>query len=251
MNRPITAQTDPQSARAYWTMARADSARAFSAARRHSRWVRVLRVALPSAVAVVTVLVVLLTYFNPLRMLSKLPINISDLIVSGSKITMEHPHLSGFTRDARAYELSADAAAQDLTRPDIVELHNIHGKVEMQNKSTLHMSAAIGIYDSKSETLKLERNIDLSSSTGYAGHLSEAFIDIRSGHVVSSKPVHVKLLQGTLDANRLEIVDNGEVVRFHGGVNMVLRLDEAAAAQAKNAAGAKKAPPEPAKRTTQ
>jgi lipopolysaccharide export system protein LptC len=248
MNRPITARTDPQTARAYWTMGRDDGARAFNTARRHSRWVRIMRIALPVGVALVAVATVLITYLNPLRMLAKLPIDIGDLIVSGTKITMERPHLSGFTRDARAYEVSAEAAAQDLTKPDIVELHNIHGKVEMQDKSMLRLSALQGIYNSKVETLKLERNIELSSSTGYAGQLSEAFIDIRSGHVVSDKPVHVKLLQGTLDANHLEIVNSGDLVRFHGGVNMILKLNEAAAAQAKNDTSAA---PAPAGRTTQ
>jgi lipopolysaccharide export system protein LptC len=103
----------------------------------------------------------------------------------------------------------------------------------MQDKSTLQMTAVTGIYDNKGETLKLDRNIELSSSTGYAGHLSEAMIDIRKGHVVSNKPVQVKLLQGTLDANRLEIVDSGDLVRFDGGVDMTLMLNEAAAGQAK------------------
>lgn len=238
MNRPITARADPQTARAYWTMGRGDSARAFRAARRHSRWVRVLRIALPVAVALVTIVVVLTTYLNPLRMLAKLPINIGDLVVSGTKITMEHPHLSGFTRDARAYELSADAAAQDLTKPDIVELRNIRGKVQMQDKSTLNMSAVIGTYNSKGETLKLERDINLSSSTGYAGHLTEAFIDIRKGHVVSNQPVQVKLLQGTLDANSLEIVNSGDLVRFDGGVRMTLKLPEPPAGEANGAASA-------------
>jgi lipopolysaccharide export system protein LptC len=238
MNHLIAARTDPQTAHAYWTMGRGDSDRAFRAARRHSRLVRTLRIAIPAVVAVLAVAVFLLTYFNPLRMLAKLPINIGDLVVSGTKITMERPHLSGFTRDARAYELSADAAAQDLTKPDIVELKNIHAKIEMQDKSSLQMTAVTGIYNSKGETLKLDRDINLSSSTGYAGHLSEAMIDIRKGHLVSNKPVQVKLLQGTLDANRLEIVNSGDLVRFDGGVNMTLMLNEVAAGQAKTAAPA-------------
>ena len=129
MNRVITARTDPQTARSYWTMSRGDSERAFRAARRHSRLVRILRIAIPAAVVLGLTGITLITYFNPLRMLAKLPINISDLVVSGTKITMEQPRMSGFTRDARAYEFTADAAAQDLTKPDIVELHNIHAKV--------------------------------------------------------------------------------------------------------------------------
>ena len=231
MNRPIVARTDPETARAYWTMGRGDSARVFRAARRHSRLVRTLRIAVPVLVAVIALVMFLLTYFNPLRMLTKLPINVGDLVVSGTKITMEKPHLSGFTRDARAYELTADAAAQDLTKPDLVELHNIDARVGMQDKSTLQLKAVTGLYNNKSETLKLDHDIRLTSSTGYAGHLTEAVIDIRKGHVVSEQPVQVQLLQGTLDANRLEIIDSGDLVRFGGGVNMVLQLNRADGAQ--------------------
>lgn len=227
MNRPIIAKADPQTARAYWTMGRGASARTFQAARRHSRLVSVLRIAVPSAVAVVAVVVFLVSYFNPLRMLAKLPINIGDLVVSGTKITMEHPHLTGFTKDARAYELSADAAAQDMTKPDVVELHNIRAKLAMGDNGTVEMTALLGTYNSKAEMLKLDRQIELSSSTGYAGHLTEAVIDVRKGNVVSQKPVEVKLLQGVLNSNALHIENSGELVVFDGGVTMTLMLNQA------------------------
>jgi lipopolysaccharide export system protein LptC len=214
-------------------MGRGDSELAFRSARRHSRAVRILRIAIPLAVVLGFTGIFLITYFNPLRMLAKLPIDVGNLVVSGTKITMEHPRLSGFTGDARAYELSADAAKQDLTKPDLIELRNIRAKVQMQDKSTVEVSATAGIYDSKGETLKLDQNIVLSSSTGYRGRLSEAMIDIRKGNVVSERPVEVELLQGTLNANRLEIADSGDLVRFGGGVNMTLMLGDAGAPQAK------------------
>ena len=84
MNRVITARADPEAVRAYWTMSRGDSERAFRAARRHSRLVRFLRIALPLAVVLITVGMSLLTWFNPLRMLATLPVNINDLVVSGT-----------------------------------------------------------------------------------------------------------------------------------------------------------------------
>ena len=226
MSRVITARNDPETARAYWTTSRSDAERAFHAARRHSRLVRILRIAVPASVAVGVIIIALITYFNPLRMLARLPINIDNLVVSGTKVTMEQPRLSGFTRDARAYELTADTAAQDMTKPDIVELRNIRAKVEMQDKSSMEMTAVTGIYDAKGEILKLDQNILLNSSTGYQGHLSEALVDIRKGNVVSEHPVEVKLLQGTLNANRLDIVDSGDVIRFHGGVIMDMMLNQ-------------------------
>jgi lipopolysaccharide export system protein LptC len=223
----ITARADPQTARNYWTMSRGDSARAFRAARRHSRMIRILRVVIPVAVVAGVVGIFLVTYFNPLRMLTALPINIGDLVVSGTKITMEQPRMSGFTKDGRAYEFTAKAAAQDLTKPNIVELRDIHAKLDMQDKSTMILTALTGVYDTKSEILKLNQDIRLHSSDGKTGRLSEATIDVRKGNVVSDKPVELEMLQGVLDANRLEIVDSGDLVRFLGGVNMTVMLNGA------------------------
>ena len=225
MNRVITARPDPQTAHAYWTMSRGDSARAFRDARRHSRLVRIMRIAIPLGVVGSLIAISLVTYFNPLRMLARLPINLNDLVVSGTKITMEKPRMSGFTKDERAYEFSAEAAAQDLTKPDIVELRNIHGKIQMEDKSMLEMSADVGTYNTKLETLRLERNILLSSSNGNKGRLSVAQVDVRKGNVISDEPVELEMLQGKLNANRLEIMDSGDVVRFNGGVDMMMMLN--------------------------
>ena len=233
MTHPISARTDPQTARAYWTMSRGSSERAFRAAQRHSRLVRLLRVALPATVLFVLAIVTLVTYFNPLRMLTKLPIDIGNLVVSGTKITMEQPRLSGFTHDGRAYEVTATAAAQDVTKPDIVELHDIRAKVQMQDNGSIQVTAAAGIYDTKAETLKLTRDILLISSTGYECRLSEALIDTRKGNVVSEHPVAVKMLQGTLNANRLEVIDSGDLLRFGDGVDMMLTLNQPDGAQNK------------------
>ena len=116
MNRVTTAKIDPELARAHWSMSQAQSERAFRSARRHSRWVRWLRVGIPIGVVVGLLAVTLITYFNPARMLQALPVNLDKLVVSGTKITMEKPRLSGFTKDQRPYEFTAEAAAQEPVR---------------------------------------------------------------------------------------------------------------------------------------
>ena len=139
------------------------------------------------------------TWFNPLRIMSKLPNGAGTLTVSGTKITMELPRIAGYTRDARAYELSAQSADQDLTRPDSVELKGIAAKVEMQNNSFVEMSAGRGLYNTKAEQLRLGESIVLKSSSGYEARLTDALIDMRNGQIVSEEPVDVKLLNGTFD----------------------------------------------------
>jgi lipopolysaccharide export system protein LptC len=85
--------------------------------------------------------------------------------------------------------------------------------------------------------LTLGRNIVLKSTTGFQGRLSEAVIDIRKGNIVSNKPVEVLMLQGTLNANGLEVVNAGDVVRFGGGIHMVLTLDQGAENQPEKPGG--------------
>lgn len=192
---------------------RGDFDRIYRTALRHSRLVRWLRIGVPAVIALVLLAVVVANYMPPIGGL-RLPGELGNLVIHGTKITMQQPRLSGFTLDSRAYEFSANAAAQDITKPNLVELQKLHAKMEMEDKSSVELSADGGVYDIKTEILKLNDNIELSSSNGYAGRLSEAVIDVRKGNVVSEKPVWVKMLNGFLNAKRLDIDERGAVIRF-------------------------------------
>jgi lipopolysaccharide export system protein LptC len=217
-------------ARNYDAAGRDDGERHFRAAMRHSRRVRMLRWAIPASILAMLGMIVIATWFNPLHMLAKLPIDPSKLVISGTKITMEAPRLAGFTRDSRPYEFTARAAAQDLAKPDVLELKDIRAKIEMQDKALVEMTAANGLYDTKADTLRLTDDIRIASSSGYSGRLSEALVDVKKGNIVSEHPVEVVMLNGTLNANRLEVIDNGELLRFDGGVAMNMIMNPTAIA---------------------
>ena len=230
MNQLPTASTFEGIASGDVAAGRPDSARSFRRAARHSRHVRILRVAIPLALVLMLAAAVLAAWIDPLRILAaRLPINSAGLVISGTKITMAQPKLSGYTRDARWYELTARGAVQDVTKPDIVELQEIRAKLEMQDKSMMDLFALDGTFDRKSGQLTLGRNIVLRSTSGIEVRLSEAVVDTGTGDIVSNKPVELKMLQGTLNANKLEVTGRGEVVRFDGGVAMTLTLGGAAA----------------------
>jgi lipopolysaccharide export system protein LptC len=198
----------------------------FAAAARHSRMVRMLRVAVPAAVALALASIVAISIFNPFNVpVLKLPVDMGNLVVSGTKITMETPHLAGFSTDQRPYELWAKAAVQDLANPDQVELQTLRAKVMMEDKSTVTMDARTGYFDSKQQMLDLRKDIFLQSSTGYEAKLSQAYVDINKGTVTSDEHVDVKLLNGTLTADRLRIINSGEIVRFEGNVVMNLIME--------------------------
>jgi lipopolysaccharide export system protein LptC len=222
----------------------------FAAAARHSRMVRILRVAVPGAVVLAMAAIIWVSIFNQFRiLLPKLPVDMGNLVVSGTKVTMESPHMAGFSTDQRPYEMWAKAAIQDLTDPDHVELKTVRAKVLMEDRSTVTMDARTGYFDNKQQLLDLRKDIFLQSSTGYEARLSQAYVDINKGTVTSDEHVDVKLLNGTLTADKLRIFNSGEVVRFEG--NVVMNLDKLGdeSASSQPAAPEPAAPPPPKTRS--
>jgi lipopolysaccharide export system protein LptC len=153
------------------------------------------------------------------------PVDVGSLVVSGTKIMMQQPRLAGFTRDNRRYNMIAQAAAQDVTKPDMIELHGINATMEMKDGAVFETTAKDGLYNSKTELLTLSQNIVVTSSSGYKALLNEAVIDVRAGRVISDKPVEVKTATWTINANGMEVADSGDVMRFDRGVFVTMMLE--------------------------
>jgi lipopolysaccharide export system protein LptC len=203
----------------------------FAVAARHSRVVRVLRIAVPAAVGVAMAVLLYVSY--DVRVAVNTGNLTGNVVISGRKITMETPHLTGFTPDQRPYDLVAKTAVQDLTDPDHVELNILRAKVLMEDQSTVTLNAKTGVFDTKQQQLELTKDILLTTSTGYEARLSRASVDMAKGTVSSDERVDVKLTNGTLSADHLRITDNGAVIRFEG--NVVMNLDNMNAAPATTA----------------
>jgi lipopolysaccharide export system protein LptC len=195
---------------------------------RHSRHVRWLRIGVPAALAAALLVVVGANYAPTVGRL-RLPGELGQMVIKGTKVTMQQPRLTGFTVDSRPYEFTASSAEQDITKPNLMELNNIQAKMEMEDKSTVNLSSPFGTYDMKTEMLNLTERVHLTSSTGYEARLSDAAIDVHKGIVVSEKPVWVKMKNAVINAKRLEVRDSGDIIKFGGGVTMVVQPEQATA----------------------
>ncbi|WP_410969650.1 hypothetical protein, partial [Salmonella sp. SAL4450] len=84
-----------------------------------------------------------------------LPIDVGGVVVSGTKITMQSPHMAGFTPDKRPYEVNAKTALQDITNPNFIELETLNARIEMEDKSTVFMDARRGNFRNREQLLDL------------------------------------------------------------------------------------------------
>jgi lipopolysaccharide export system protein LptC len=197
---------------------RAERGNAYHVARRHSAYVRILRWAIPvGCVAAVGGLLVV-TLFDPF---SKLPgnISISSLGLSGTRVTMELPKLSGYRQDGRRYDVRAASGVQDIKVPNVLELNQMDATFETTDKDRVRVSAPFAIYDSARESMQMRGDIRVTSSSGFDIRLKSADVDMKGSTIHSSEPVHVIMPRGTVDADALEIINGGQQVTFNGNVH--------------------------------
>jgi lipopolysaccharide export system protein LptC len=210
---------------AFGGASRARNERMFRRAALHSRLIRFLRIGIPVGIVGALGLIVVAAYFNPFKVQANVSADPGKLVVSGSKIAMELPRLTGYTTDSLPYELTARMASQDLANPGVIELTDLRAQLQTKDQGLVVITAKTGIYTVKADILRLSDNILVQTTTGYEAQLKEAAIDIKKGTVVSERRIETKFPNGTLGANRLDVSENGSVVRFSQGVETILVLD--------------------------
>jgi len=194
--------------------------RAFVAAERHSRLVRFMRIATPTAALLAVATLVFFAVLDPFRREIG-GLTVGELSVDGSKIVMSHPRLTGTRKDGRGYVVNAAKAIQDVAHPATVELKEIDGDVAMADDSRMRIIAAVGLYDNVRQFLQLTQDVHLRSPS-YDVTLATADIDFKSGVYRSDQPVTVVTDNGaTIHADSAEARDNGAELTFIGHVHSI------------------------------
>ena len=191
---------------------------AFRKATRHSGLVRSLRFILP-ALAVLAVG----AFWASWRIM---PGDLNSLVASAgidaksNSVLMDKPHLSGFEGTRRAYEVKADTAVQSLNDPKVVTFKQIVGRFGLEDAGTATVNAAVGVYDGNKNTLLLKDGVNMQTTEGYVGVLTDAAIDLAKGTLASSQPVELTSADGKLRANSISVTERGKHIFFGDGVSV-------------------------------
>jgi lipopolysaccharide export system protein LptC len=210
-------------------------ARAYAKARRHSRWVRFFRFAIPVGATLAIGAVAVIAVFDPFGRMGNL--TLGPVRLEGTKIKMEEPRLTGYRKDARGYEVTAVAALQDVRKPTIIELKEMRGRMTMDQEGTqAYLTAATGVFDTQKEQLELQSDIHVRTDKDQEAWLKSAKADFKAGTMSSKEPVRVRLPNATVEADSLDITDSGKVITFIGSVRTVIENAPPPQSQAVSAA---------------
>ncbi|MEO3386819.1 LPS export ABC transporter periplasmic protein LptC [Mesorhizobium sp. CAU 1741] len=147
-------------------------------------------------------------------------VNLAGTAIENGRLVMSDPKLDGFTRENRAYTMTAVKAIQDIGDASRIDLEGIKAKLPFNEANWLTVDAATGLYDRDADTLNLGKAISVFTDNGVKANLTSATVDIGSGHITSNEPVDIALDGARLAADSMTIKDNGAVVIFERRVRM-------------------------------
>jgi lipopolysaccharide export system protein LptC len=203
------------------TSLRTDAAMRFPNARRARRaawrarlapyFVYILAIAVVALVAVIAIQAGMLEQ-RP-EAVEKAPDNLP-----ADQITVSHTTITSFDTGEMPYSINADTAVQDREQPNFIRLATVTGELKRQNGSTITMKSKEGVWDSKKRTLDLEGDVEFDSAGRFNGVMDKAQIAMKEKKVSSQSPVVAKIGGGTINANGMEITNDGNNILFLNGV---------------------------------
>lgn len=219
-----------------------ERAAAMRAAVRHTYFVRILRILLPSAALFLVGAVIVSMVLDP-RVQLAVQLDAESVGVSGSRIVMQRPRVTGYgdAADAaknRGYEVTAARAEQDMSKPNEADLFEIEGRMGLREDGWAEIVAHSGHMNNTTQMLELFNQIEIKTDLGERARFTQGTIDFVKGEIVSTEPVAIKFKQADLVANNMQLFAKGEQVIFTGRVGMVLKPDPKEPVLATDPAGA-------------
>jgi len=213
--------------------------RAFRSAASHSLKVVWLRRLILAGAAAAALGLAWSAFFRPLDS-GGAHVSIDGIGLSGDRVTMERPKMTGVRRDGRPYEVNARSGIQNPHKPDEMELIELDARLHLNGEGQTQVLGDHGLYNSMAQTLDLAGNVHIKG-VNYDLSMQSAAMNFKTGALVSKEPVKVLLADGWVNADSMVMSDNGVQITFTGNVQSSFKSgpDDVGTEEAKPADGAK------------
>ena len=148
-----------------------------------------------------------------------------DLDLPTKEITGVDAKINGFDKNGLPYVITSDSATQDADNSKLVHLVMPHGSFTRSSGKKIDLSGKIGSYNTETKLLNLEGEVVFEQVGSYKANMLAADLNLDDLSLSSKSAVHVKSGTGTVDADHLEISDNGKKTLFTGHVKANLKSD--------------------------
>ena len=192
---------------------------------RYSRFVGVMKRALPIAAA--AILAAVIAYSVVPRHQDRYSLATQRIGRLQNDLAMTNPRLTGTDARGNPFVITADAAIQDPTNRHRATLKRVQADMQFDGLHWLNASAEAGLFDMDAGTLGLDGGIALYTDSGYELHTKSADADLRKNIFRGHEKVTGHGPLGSLSADRFQIDRLKRHLKLNGHVHMVMYPNKA------------------------
>ncbi|MBI3419463.1 MAG: LPS export ABC transporter periplasmic protein LptC [Proteobacteria bacterium] len=138
--------------------------------------------------------------------------------------TMQAPVYTSVDKQGRPYRVQAEGAKQNPTAPNVMDLANPKGTIDLSGGNSLQGQATGAEYDQKTGKMLINGSLTLKHSSGAVFTTEKAVVDMNARSASGNSPVKVTGDFGEVNAQGFEMNDEGKVVIFKGPSTAHLNL---------------------------
>jgi lipopolysaccharide export system protein LptC len=188
----------------------------------YSRFVSLMKIALPSAAGFLLLLVVLLPQLRRDEDRYRIDTEMSDA-AGGESLSMTNARYFGTDDEGQPYSVVASGVRQRSDDQETIELNAPAAEISRNDGKFLSAKADEGLYDRGEQKLDLSGNVDVGEENGYRFRTDKALVNLEEGSASGTAPVTGEGPLGTLEAqDGFRLTDRGRTVYFNGKSRLVL-----------------------------
>lgn len=142
----------------------------------------------------------------------------TEAVVPSDHVTVSTSTITGLDSQKRPYSIAAKTAIQDKVEPKLIKLDEVSGATNRQNGEAITFRSVKGIYNSDVKTLDLDTDVVIESQGRFTARMDKAHVVVAEKKLTSDVPVAVELSNGTINANGVQITNDGNNILFLNGV---------------------------------
>ena len=187
----------------------------------HSRFVKLMKIALPLVALMLISLILAWPYFGDNQ--DGFKIEFSSLkIAPGEHTGVDNARYFGVDDLNRPYTISADLARFPDGPKGAISLEVPKADITMSDDTWLVMTATEGKYDQQKKLLSLSGKVNLFHDMGYEMTTDEININLAKNDAIGTKPVKGHGPFGELNASGVRIDKNNNTIFFIGPSRLLL-----------------------------
>ncbi len=134
------------------------------------------------------------------------------------KVSVFRSQFAGFDNQKQPFSVKAERAVQDRSDANKVHLEHVSAELTRSSGQEIAISSLTALYDADRKAIDLSGEVRISAADQFVAEMARALVTIDDKKFFSEVPVTVTHPQGQIEANGMEITEDGRRILFFNRV---------------------------------